>query len=129
MSFADEIIEHGYGGSQFEIDDDWETCYGELLFDEEKFPDPAGMVAALKAMGFRVTLWIHPFMNENCPSFEAAKAAGYFAKDEQGNTRTWWWNGLTAAIVDFTNPEATNWFMDKVRAIKQLTQVLLLAYW
>jgi myogenesis-regulating glycosidase len=81
------------------------------------------MVSTLKSQGFRVTLWIHPFMNENCPSFDAAKAAGYFVKDEEGNTRTQWWNGLNAAIVDFTNPDAAEWFLNKVRAIKEQTQV------
>lgn len=125
MNFANEIIDNGYNNSQIEIDDDWETCYGELVFDQKKFPDPAQMVVDLKAMGFRVTMWIHPFMNELCPSFAAAKRAGYFAKDEEGNTRTRWWNGIAAAIVDFTNPDATEWFMNKVRAVKQLTQVLL----
>jgi myogenesis-regulating glycosidase len=123
MNFATEIIDNGYNNSQIEIDDDWETCYGELVWDLKKFPDPAKMVADLKAMGFRVTMWIHPFMNELCPSFAAAKQAGYFAKDEDGKTRTRWWNGIAAAIVDFTNPEATEWFMNKVRAVQQLTQV------
>ncbi|XP_065348970.1 myogenesis-regulating glycosidase-like [Cloeon dipterum] len=123
MEFANEIANLGYENSQIEIDDDWETCYGELEFDLEKFPDPGRLVSNLRSLGFRVTLWIHPFMNENCPSFQTLKGLGYFAKDENGRTRTRWWNGLLAAIFDFTNPDAANYWFSKIDAIKAISQV------
>lgn len=39
--FAKEIIDHGFKG-QFELDDNWEVCYGALTFDTKKFPDIKG---------------------------------------------------------------------------------------
>lgn len=64
--FADEIKTKGFENSQLEIDDDWEDCYGALTFRKSKFPDIKKLTDDLKADGFRVTLWIHPFVNRDC---------------------------------------------------------------
>ncbi|KAF4527887.1 hypothetical protein B566_EDAN012299 [Ephemera danica] len=122
-TFAYEILSQGYLNSQLEIDDDWETCYGELSWNLEKFPDAAGLSRRLKALGFRVTLWIHPFVNFECPSFDAWRAAGYFVHDEAGNVWTQWWNGARAAIVDFTNPNASSWFVNRLLALKAISEM------
>ena len=48
------------------LDDNWEVCYGDAIFDtsEHKFPDPKGMIAKIKEeLGYRVTIWVHPFVN------------------------------------------------------------------
>ena len=39
-----------------EIDDRWQTKYGDLEFDAKKFPDARTMVQQLHAMGFKVTV-------------------------------------------------------------------------
>ena len=72
MEFANQIKYHGFENSQLEIDDKWEACYGDAEFDLSKFPDPARLVSNLKQLGFRVTLWIHPFINLECNSFVTA---------------------------------------------------------
>lgn len=75
-AFADEIIDSGFKG-QYEIDDDWEICYGALSFSKSKFPDILNLTTILKDKGFRVTLWIHPFINKGCePWYSEAKANG-----------------------------------------------------
>lgn len=79
MQFANDIIANGFDNSQLEIDDNWETCYGDAMFEKSKFPSPATMVDNLKEKGFRVTLWIHPFINLECQSFmEAAYPPNMF---------------------------------------------------
>lgn len=50
LSFAEQIRQYGFNDSQLEIDDRWESCYGEHQFDAAKFPDPAAMVAQLHTM-------------------------------------------------------------------------------
>jgi hypothetical protein len=52
-----------------EIDDRWQTAYGDLEFDKAKFPDAAGMVRQLHAMGFKVTVWVMPFVEENSAAY------------------------------------------------------------
>jgi len=50
LSFANEIRENGFNDSQLEIDDRWETCYGELTFDPVRFPDPKQMNTQLHSL-------------------------------------------------------------------------------
>ena len=43
--------------------------YGDLRFDEAKFPDAAGMVRRLKGKGFTVTTWVTPMFACSSRSF------------------------------------------------------------
>ncbi|CAG7827351.1 unnamed protein product, partial [Allacma fusca] len=65
LEMARRIVGEGYTqNSHLEIDDNWESCYGEAEFNSKTFPDPAGMIKDLRELGFkRTTLWIHPFIN------------------------------------------------------------------
>jgi len=48
IDFAKRILSEGFlSNSHIEIDDDWETCYGEAVFNPQKFPDPAGINSPL----------------------------------------------------------------------------------
>lgn len=64
-SFAKDIANHGFTG-QIVIDEMWETCFGTLRFDTEKFGDIKKSVQTIKDLGFKITLWTHPFVNTNC---------------------------------------------------------------
>jgi len=119
--FADEIMYHGFENSQIEIDDFWETCYGSMKVSSEKFPDFKSLIDSLKESGFRVTLWIHPFINKNCqPWYDQAMEKNYFVKDHTGNADTKWWNSgeNEAAYLDFTNHETVSWFKDNLRFLQ-----------
>ena len=86
--FASGIRANGFLDSQLEIDDNWETCYGEAVFDPAKFPDPQAMVSDLNAMGFRTTLWIHPFINASCPAWREVALGydSYFIRDSKADS-------------------------------------------
>ena len=130
IDFARKIQEHGFENSQVEVDDKWEECYGDATFDPIKFPQPASMVQELKQLGFRVSLWIHPFVNQECKSFELARQAGHLVRDRVGGgglpTRsdswlpgmTWWWAGPWAGYFDFTNSEAAAWWSSRLQLLK-----------
>ncbi|CAG5059005.1 unnamed protein product [Parnassius apollo] len=118
LEFAQQIREFGFSDSQLEIDDLWETCYGTLEVDEKKFPNFTSLIQVVKAMGFRVTIWVHPFINNNCePLYTEALNNGYLVLDETGKPATSWWNnnGSVPGFVDFTNPAAAKWWHDRVR--------------
>lgn len=75
--FADQILENNFPNSQLEIDDDWEQCYGSLSFNVERFPNIVSLVKRLKDRGFRITLWVHPFINKRCePLYSEAERLG-----------------------------------------------------
>ncbi|XP_046486854.1 myogenesis-regulating glycosidase isoform X2 [Neodiprion pinetum] len=119
--FADEILQYGFNNSQLEIDDNWETCYGSAIFDTTKFPNIKSLTDGLKTKGFRLTLWIHPFINEECePAYIEALNNGYFVKNVYGEVRMAWWQGQQAAAIDFTNPTAVEWWVQRLKYL-QLT--------
>uniref|UniRef100_A0A336LUM5 CSON001239 protein n=1 Tax=Culicoides sonorensis TaxID=179676 RepID=A0A336LUM5_CULSO len=122
-AMATKIKEKGFKNSQFEIDDKWEQCYGSLTIDLERFPNMLELTNWLKAEGYRVTLWIHPFINIDCdPWYTEALTKGFFVKNSTGAVRTKWWNSLGenewASYIDFTNPEAAAWFVERLNTLK-----------
>ena len=70
VSFAHEIKRHGFNASQIEIDDTYTTNYGDMLFDETRFPNPSQMIKEINKIGFRVTSWVHPFINVDTHAFQ-----------------------------------------------------------
>ena len=117
LEFADAIVEHNYPNSQLEVDDRWEVCYGALTFDKTRFPAMKNLTSFLKTKGFRTTLWVHPFIALDCePWHSEALEKGYFVKNTEGSAETTWWNGK-ASIIDFTNPNAAEWFTSRLKVI------------
>ncbi|CAH2258723.1 jg5405 [Pararge aegeria aegeria] len=118
IEYANQIIAHGFNNSQLEIDDLWETCYGSLEVDTNKFPNLTHLVEEVKALGFRVTIWVHPFINSNCdPVYTDALNNGYLVLDEAGTAAANWWNpnGSIPGLVDFTKPAAAEWWYNRVK--------------
>ncbi|XP_063627404.1 myogenesis-regulating glycosidase-like [Cydia splendana] len=121
LKFADEINSYGFPNSQLEIDDLWEVCYGSQTVDVDRFPNMKNTVQMLKAKGFRVTLWTHPFINKGCdPWYTEARNKGYLVFSEYGSVETSWWNDneTTTAYIDFTKPEARNWHIGRLKNLQ-----------
>lgn len=120
LEFANEIIAQNFTG-QYELDDDWEDCYGALTFRTSKFPAIKNLTDVLKSKGFKVSLWIHPFINVACePWHTDVSNLGYFVKDHANNTLTQWWNSnaTSASYLDFTKPEVAAWFTNRLTALQ-----------
>ncbi|KAJ0175337.1 hypothetical protein K1T71_009478 [Dendrolimus kikuchii] len=119
-AFANEIKDSGFPNAQFEIDDLWEICYGSLTVNENKLPDLKQLVQDIKSLGFRVTIWVHPFINRDCePWYSEALDKGYLVLNEEGNPDTSWWNnnGSIPGYIDFTNAEAANWYSSRIQSL------------
>ncbi|XP_050548130.1 myogenesis-regulating glycosidase-like, partial [Daktulosphaira vitifoliae] len=116
LDYANQIVKSAYPRGQLEIDDDWETCYGSAIFNKNKFPDVKQLVKELKSLGFKVSLWTHPFISPQCESYEFAKTKDFFVKNTTGSIETAWWNGA-AALVDFTNPSARDWWSGRLKKL------------
>jgi len=93
-------------------------AWSDLAWDATNFPDPAGMLAALAEQGFKVSLWMNPYIMTGSPVFAQADAAGYFLRRPDGSTYiadVWHGSYPVCGIVDFTNPAATEWFTGLLR--------------
>jgi len=118
IQFAHEIIDNNYPYHVLEIDDRWQTHYGDLEFDPERFSDPRKMIRELHEMGFKVTVWVIPFFHPHSKLGQEGAQAGYVAKDKAGNPYlVKWWQGR-GYLLDVTNPKALAWFTDKLDRFK-----------
>jgi alpha-glucosidase (family GH31 glycosyl hydrolase) len=124
IKYARAIIDNGLPAGVFMIDDTWQEDYGIWDFHPKRFPNPKLMVDHLHAMGFKVMLWICPFVSadQSLLYHKLAKEKAFLLQKTNVNT-TWenaeetamipWWNGVSA-LLDFSNPAAVKWFNDQL---------------
>jgi alpha-glucosidase (family GH31 glycosyl hydrolase) len=125
LKYAQDIINNGYSPGVLMIDDNWQENYGTWKFSPRRFKDPKGMMKKLHDMGFKVMLWICPFVTADSEVFRKLAAEGMLILDSQkeqnilwANTQNKaaiirWWNGASAC-VDLSNPKAQKWFKEQL---------------
>jgi alpha-glucosidase (family GH31 glycosyl hydrolase) len=125
LAYARAIIDNGYPPGVLMIDDNWQEDYGTFEFSARRFRNPKGMMEELHKMGFKVMLWICPFVSADSTDFRFLAKEGMLLLDPQksqdilwANTRNKaavirWWNGASACL-DLSNPRAMKWFQDRL---------------
>lgn len=119
IDFADRILSFNLPISYLEIDDRWTARYGDLDFDEKKFPDAKGMIDYLHKRGIKVSLWVPPFVNTDAESFEEGvdKKAFIASYDSRYPALVGWWdtgNIENAGLIDFFSTSGRDWFGKKI---------------
>ncbi len=111
MKYAHSIVDNGFPTGILMIDDNWQKYYGNFEFRPDRFPDPKGMVEELHALGFKVMLWVSPFVSPDSQEYRFLRGKGYLVKNADGTRPAIldWWNGLSACY-DLSNPEAFEYF-------------------
>jgi alpha-D-xyloside xylohydrolase len=118
-SFVDGMASRDIPLSVFHFDCFWmrEFHWCDFTWDNRTFPDPAGMLSRLKDKGLRICVWINPYIAQRSPLFDEGKRHGYLLRKPDGEV--WqtdkWQAGM--GIVDFTNPDAREWYAGKLRAL------------
>ncbi|NDW19178.1 glycoside hydrolase [Dysgonomonas sp. 216] len=119
LNYAHGIVNNGFPTGVLMIDDNWQRYYGNFDFRAEKFSNPKGMVKELHDMGFKVMLWICPFVSSDSPEYRELNSKGYLIKNKNGKPAILnWWNGQSACY-DFTNPDATTHFISILKKMQQ----------
>ena len=120
LKYARSIIDNGFPPGVLMIDDNWADYYGKFSFRKDRFSDPAKMVDELHNMGFKVMLWVCPFISPDTEVFRELIGKKLVLFDNENDSNAdWqkaskpaiinWWNGYSA-VLDFTNPETINWY-------------------
>ena len=121
-SFIDGMAERDLPLHVFHFDCFWmkEFHWCDFKWDEQCFPDPAGMLARLKAKGLKICVWINPYIAQRSYLFDEGMANGYLMKNSDGSVFQWdrWQAGM--ALVDFTNPAACAWYAGKLRELVKM---------
>jgi len=115
MNYAHKAVESGFPPGVFMVDNNWQRYYGNFDFKLEKFPDAKAMTDELHRMGFKVMLWVAPYVSSDSPEFRTLEKKGYLLKNKDGGTAILrWWNGFSACY-DATNPEAMEYLKQQLR--------------
>lgn len=119
MAYARNIVRNDFPVGIIMIDDNWQRYYGNFDFKPDRFPNPRGMVDELHRMGFKVMLWVSPFVTADSPEYRELAARKLLLRDASGEPAIIrWWNGQSACF-DFTNPEAKAYFIARLREMQQ----------
>jgi alpha-D-xyloside xylohydrolase len=114
--FVGGMAERDIPLSVFHFDCYWmrEFNWTDLVWDARVFPDPQGMLRRLRDRGLRICVWINPYIAQRSVLFEEGRARGYLVKRADGSVWQWdlWQAGM--GLVDFTNPQAREWFAGKL---------------
>ena len=109
LNYARGILDNGLPPGIIMIDDTWQEDYGKWVFHPGRFSDPKAMCDQLHAMGFKVMLWVCPFVSMD-QYLICREASEVFLKGADGETLpVRWWNG-TSAVLDLSTPAAREWF-------------------
>jgi alpha-glucosidase len=129
IKYADNVLVQGWPAGVLMIDDNWFNYYGEFDFDKAKFPDAKKMIDELHQKGFKVMVWICPFISPDSKEFRELLSEKYVLLDNNGDEKKeWkeakdpllihWWNGYSACL-DLTNPGAKKWLSGKLHFLQK----------
>lgn len=120
-SFIDGMAEHDIPLRVFHFDCYWMKAlhWCELEWDGDTFSDVSAMIKRYKEeKGLKICVWINPYVAQGTNFFREGVENGYFLmrKDQKGvKQMDHWQPGM--AVVDFTNPAAKKWYLDKLRTL------------
>jgi alpha-glucosidase (family GH31 glycosyl hydrolase) len=124
LNYAHSIIDNGFPPGVIMIDDNWADYYGRFDFRADRFTNAVAMIDELHSLGFKVMLWVSPFVSPDTEVFRElidkkllliSKTAktGNPEKDLVKPAIIEWWNG-NSAVFDFTNPDAQKWYQGRL---------------
>ncbi|MGB3014563.1 MAG: TIM-barrel domain-containing protein, partial [Candidatus Nanopelagicales bacterium] len=103
------------------------TSFGDRLWwtwqlDRQRYPGWKKLVRDLNEDGIQVTTYINPWLVDPAPKgdtsirnlYDEAVEKGYTVQTQSGQPYLMDQNGFDAVLVDFTNPDAVDWYADVI---------------
>ncbi len=114
LKYANGIVENGFPAGILMIDDLWADYYGRWKFSVRKFPHAKETVQKLHDMGFKVMLWVCPFITPDTEEYHFLRDNDMLVKSKEGEpVIRKWWNGYSA-ILDLSYPKAYEWLKNEL---------------
>lgn len=127
---VDQMAKFGMSVDVIHIDG-WLGGKELLCFDEERFPDPEGMIKSLREKGIHLSLWMFPYVHavdrkgRFSNQFKIMNERGYLVKNQkgepylfspgEGDAGNW-----KVAALDFTNPEFVAYMKERVKRLMRM---------
>lgn len=120
MKYAKSIIDNGFPAGVLIIDDNWQKYYGNFEFKQETFPEPKKMIDELHNMGFKVMLWISPYVSPDSKEYRFLRDKGFLIKKKNTDQPAIldWWNGKSACY-DLSNPQAYDYLLSVLKDMQK----------
>lgn len=103
---------------------DWQgirmTSFGKRLFwnwqwNSEVYPELDTKIHEWKKEGLRFLTYINPYVAVDGPMYPEGEEKGYYAKNQDGSVYLVDFGEFYCGVVDFTNPDAFNWFKNIIK--------------
>ena len=117
LEYAESIIDNGMLPGVLTIDYGWQKIMGDFEFDLTKFPQPKMIIDKLHDMGFKVRLWICPFVNRESKHFRYLKYGDMLVKTSRNDLAIRKWSHGKDPVLDLSNPDAVLWLRTECNAL------------
>ena len=118
LAYAHKVVDNGFTPGVLMLDDTWQLDYGTWEFDPRVFPDPKGMMDELHGLGFKVILWVCPFVSMDSREYRALEREGGLLRDGLGRPAAIrWWDGVSA-VLDFDKAADRDWFRAQLKRLQ-----------
>ena len=122
LAYAHAIVANGFPPAVLMIDEGWFDSYGVWDFHRGRFPDPKAMIDELHAMGFRVMVWVCPYIRPDGKEFtellhDTSRVVWLRSEKNPAEPAIMrWWDGYSA-VADLTSPQGREWFFGQLRRL------------
>ncbi len=108
------------------IDAAWEAQLNNFIFDPEKFPDAQAFIDRCHTLGFKLVIWIAPWMVYSDPpspiysycaknGYLITKPSGEVYVHNLGNSPT-----FMGTCFDFSNLDAVTWWQEQIKRLVEM---------
>ena len=98
------------------FDSAWPDKYQNFIWNKQKFPDAKSLIDTIHSMNIKVILWITSTINNDSTNFNEGLKNGYYLN----NGELVHWPHGNAAILDYSNPKAVEWWHSQLDYVLDL---------